>query len=1062
LAALAWLLVPQAGSAAIALQLFSDPRQQISPVAITEDADGFLWLAASQGVFRFDGSHFDKIAGDFEVPAAMAVMGKRAVLIGCNNGVFEYSGGAIQRLSAHPTNTLIRLSDDIVLALHLGTNPAVPLPRWMEAVVVTGAGVRISPVDGIAGWAWLSREGRLSFKCGSHPCSVENSEGLQQAIRGGNLRPYVLDHQKAATGIVIASQPETMANDSFGRYVFRPVFSGLVSVRTVDGAGRDYNVGQFTRVNAGVGLYHARSGGLWVPGDYLYLTEGDSIRKFEAPPLDTIRVNCVFEDSHGGTWFGLEGNGLAVMGKGPVAESWFTPQSLGEITSVVRGGPSNLYATTSKGTLLIRRANEDWRSIDTGNESLKVVHLAPGQDGTLVGLTSVGPPVRLGSAGRLLERMHPPPDMMLSSLRPLMLAVDGSYLIGSMQSTPSLYRIKGSVVEKLSVPGASGNVHDIVADSSGRAWVGYGDGICRIENNACLTAISGADGLLGMVISTLGAGPPDEIWAAYRDTKAFSRFRLVDRRWVARHFSEAEGYSTPQIRFIRRDRRGWVWRGTSSGLFVSDGVHVEPGDWILISDRDGLPSASISRFGFLEDADGSVWIGTERGIAHLNPNPAWFQARGGNITSIAYGTQKFLETSNFPEVFEGPGEFRAVMAAGFLPARYRLLPLDQRWHFSYAGETEDSRIGPGQYELDALGKDGAIARYRFRVVPTSAARLRFILLIAAPAAIAVALIAFLWRRNRQRSRLPPLPDLAAARLAILSPDVHGLVGETMGGRFVPRKLIARGGFGTVFDGADLETGRRCAVKVFNREFHDEFLTARVQDEIAALEVIHHPNVVKMLGHGNTAAGSSFLAMEFIEGQTLRDRLRAGPIPPGVCASFLRQIGSALEAIHALNIFHRDVKPENVMIRSAAPAGAELVLIDFSMAIVKDPDRSLHGLSRAGGTVHYMAPEQALGHASAEADIYSLGKVIVEMLTGTRIAELLPNATLDLAERMRATLEKQTFGLSEASVELVAASMEFDPMRRPKRVREFIDPIARDLECSQQSGTKDFPADAASP
>jgi len=186
-------------------------------------------------------------------------------------------------------------------------------------------------------------------------------------------------------------------------------------------------------------------------------------------------------------------------------------------------------------------------------------------------------------------------------------------------------------------------------------------------------------------------------------------------------------------------------------------------------------------------------------------------------------------------------------------------------------------------------------------------------------------------------------------------------------------------------------------------------------------------------------------MEYIDGKTLREVLNEGRLARGVCASLLRQIGGALDEIHARGIFHRDVKPENLMIRDAAKANEELVLIDFSMAMVKDLDKSLHGLSRAGGTVHYMAPEQAIGYASREADLYSLAKVTIEMVTGSSLVELLPDAGLDLSERVREMLPGRETGLSAGSVELLARALEFDPARRPVDVKGFTEAIAGDLE-----------------
>jgi serine/threonine protein kinase len=166
---------------------------------------------------------------------------------------------------------------------------------------------------------------------------------------------------------------------------------------------------------------------------------------------------------------------------------------------------------------------------------------------------------------------------------------------------------------------------------------------------------------------------------------------------------------------------------------------------------------------------------------------------------------------------------------------------------------------------------------------------------------------------------------------------------------------------------------------------------------------------------------------------------------GEVGSYLRQTGSALAEIHAHGICHRDLKPENLMIRSVAAPGQEVVLIDFSIAIVKDPDETLHGLSRAAGTLYYMAPEQAIGYADASSDIYSLAKVVIEMLTGQRLSALLPDASMDLPARVRELLAQASFALSAASIDLIGAALEFDPFRRPKSAMEFAVTVARDLE-----------------
>ncbi len=115
---------------------------------------------------------------------------------------------------------------------------------------------------------------------------------------------------------------------------------------------------------------------------------------------------------------------------------------------------------------------------------------------------------------------------------------------------------------------------------------------------------------------------------------------------------------------------------------------------------------------------------------------------------------------------------------------------------------------------------------------------------------------------------------------------------------------------------------------------------------------------------------------------------------------MSQLAGALDAIHAQGICHRDVKPENIMVCNRGPLGEDAILIDFSIAIVKDAGETLHGLSRAAGSFDYMAPEQAIGYAEASTDIYSLAKVVIEMLTGRQLKLLLPDAALDLPGRVR--------------------------------------------------------------
>jgi len=294
-----------------------------------------------------------------------------------------------------------------------------------------------------------------------------------------------------------------------------------------------------------------------------------------------------------------------------------------------------------------------------------------------------------------------------------------------------------------------------------------------------------------------------------------------------------------------------------------------------------------------------------------------------------------------------------------------------------------------------------------------------------------------------------MPDLGKWRLGALMPESHDLLGTTLDGRFEVGDLLARGGFASVMSGFDRTEQRPCAIKIFRGEVKNKASILRgFEQEVAALRQIRHPNIVSIYADGLTPSGAPYLAMEFVAGKNLRDILKEGPLPGPRAARLLEQLASALDAIHQRAICHRDVKPENVIVRGAlgnqGSSNEEAVLIDFSIAIIKDANETLHGLSRAAGTFDYMAPEQALGHAQPSSDIFSLAKVAIEMLTGERLSLLLPNAALDLPAQTPALLAKFNLGLSDESLQMLARALEFDPANRPNIAGDFIRPIVRDL------------------
>lgn len=197
--------------------------------------------------------------------------------------------------------------------------------------------------------------------------------------------------------------------------------------------------------------------------------------------------------------------------------------------------------------------------------------------------------------------------------------------------------------------------------------------------------------------------------------------------------------------------------------------------------------------------------------------------------------------------------------------------------------------------------------------------------------------------------------------------------------------------GEVYEAVDDALSRRVAIKVLLKQYAEEAdVVARFFNEARSVNLIAHPGLVQVFEFGQLPGGGAFMIMEFIDGMTLRDRLKeSGLLPEIEALQIALQLSSALSAAHAKDIVHRDLKPGNVMLvpDPVLPTGQRVKLLDFGIAklgtqsTVGDQPRTRTGL--AIGTPTYMSPEQCRGAKSlnGKADVYSLGVMLYQMLAG---------------------------------------------------------------------------------
>lgn len=205
-----------------------------------------------------------------------------------------------------------------------------------------------------------------------------------------------------------------------------------------------------------------------------------------------------------------------------------------------------------------------------------------------------------------------------------------------------------------------------------------------------------------------------------------------------------------------------------------------------------------------------------------------------------------------------------------------------------------------------------------------------------------------------------------------------MIGKRISGRYEVLGLLGGGGMSTVYLAQDMILDRPVAIKVLRRDFSDEDeLRKRFQREALSATSLVHPNIVNIYDVGEDG-DLQYLVMEYVEGQTLKEYIKDhAPLDPAEAVEIMKQLCSGITAAHIHGIIHRDIKPQNILM----DLDGQVKLTDFGIAMALSAT-ALTRTNSVMGTVHYLSPEQARGGmATKRTDIYSLGIVLFEMLTG---------------------------------------------------------------------------------
>ena len=277
-----------------------------------------------------------------------------------------------------------------------------------------------------------------------------------------------------------------------------------------------------------------------------------------------------------------------------------------------------------------------------------------------------------------------------------------------------------------------------------------------------------------------------------------------------------------------------------------------------------------------------------------------------------------------------------------------------------------------------------------------------------------------------------------------------LVGQTLNGRYAIQKELKRGGMGVVYLALDMQLhSRPVVIKVLlDDAYQSEYVVQKFRQEVEALSRVDHPGIVGIIDSGELPNGRPFIAMQYVDGVTLRSLISPEGMNLERGAEIMKQVGRALSAAHKRGIFHRDLKPENIMLQDLGHGEEQVKIIDFGIAKVKSsviaPSTSLN---LSPGTVAYMAPEQLNGRPiTAATDIFALGTIAYEMFTGRKPFN--PETGFELLQMhesgVRINPSDLRPGIPQEAQQIILKALSFNPADRYDEPRDFGDNLSRAL------------------
>ncbi|HUJ27836.1 MAG TPA: diguanylate cyclase, partial [Myxococcales bacterium] len=715
--------------------------ENLSVVAILQDAEGYLWVATEDGLYRYDGDRFHRYDVEDGLPSyditSLALGADGRVAVGTFRGVARFADGRFHALAAEG------LADVIINSLAAAPDGAL----W----VATGAGIfveqhgRFVPAAG-----WPEGTGASSVWADSRGIVAASYGADIWSLHGGSWRRIDVPGERV----------DMVARDRRGT-IWARSRRHLWSIAEGEAAPQDLSPLLPGASDTGY-LWLDQRGTLWVPTDSGLLSRDDEGNWSVLGPqqgLPSSWARAAAQDREGSVW--IAATGLhRLVGRG-LWRVYSTREGLPSevVWAEWRDAAGRLYVGTDKGLARAVSATDRFELVG-GTEGHAIRTIAQSADGALWMGGSPPEILRVDAAGKV-RRYGAAEGVTGEKILTLLATGRGELLVGTYSG--GILRLDGDRFVQVQVPGGSvrERFSQIVEDREGRIWAAGELGLL-VRSRGEWQRFGTQDGLRDERISYVLERRSGDICAAYFESKGFSCFLPAEHGLRGmQHFDSSNALSNNRVYQLGEDRNGRLWVGTGQGADVIDARGVEH-----FGEARGMAGDDCDATAFLADADGDVWIGTSTGLGRFI---------GGNYLGPPEPPRAVVVQSRLNEkdsTLEVHFAGLSFLDEARVQHQVRLLPLEGDFRQASVREARYSALPPGRYTFEVRarlppGPWSAPARLEFTLMPQWWQTAWFRLLMVAVAGASVLFIAN-WRVRRLAAKNRELEQTVSSRTGELA------------------------------------------------------------------------------------------------------------------------------------------------------------------------------------------------------------------------------------------------------------------------------------------------------